>query len=47
MQLVRDAFDPHAVFNPDKLFPTPRLCGDKPGAYVPHVSEVSGHAGRG
>lgn len=47
MKLVRDAFDPHGVLNPDKLFPTPRLCGDKPGAYVPHPIEVAGQAGRG
>jgi glycolate oxidase len=47
MQLVRAAFDPHGVLNPDKLFPTPRLCGDKPGAYVPHVVELSGQVGRG
>ena len=34
-------------FNPDKVFPTPRLCGDKPGPYVPHPTEISGEAGRG
>ncbi len=47
MQLVRSAFDPDAVLNPDKVFPTPRLCGDKPGIYVPHAIERSGEAGRG
>jgi glycolate oxidase len=47
MKLVRSAFDPHGVLNPDKLFPTPRLCGDKPGAYTPHAVEVAGHVGRG
>jgi glycolate oxidase len=47
MQLVRGAFDPYAVFNPEKVFPTPRLCGDKPGVYVPHAAESSGQAGRG
>jgi glycolate oxidase len=47
MKLVRAAFDPHGVLNPDKLFPTPRLCGDKAGVYAPHVIEVSGQAGRG
>jgi glycolate oxidase len=47
MQFVRTAFDPHKRFNPDKMFPTPRLCGDKPGAYTPHASEISGEAGRG
>jgi len=47
MQLVRGAFDPERRFNPDKVFPTPRLCGDRPGVYVPHASELSGEAGRG
>jgi glycolate oxidase len=31
MQLVRCAFDPAALANPGKLFPTPRLCGERPG----------------
>ena len=47
MKLVRAAFDPDGIFNPDKLFPTPRLCGDRPGPYVPHAIERSGEAGRG
>jgi glycolate dehydrogenase FAD-linked subunit len=47
MMRLRTAFDPERRFNPDKVFPTPRLCGDKPGAYVPHGSEISGEAGRG
>jgi glycolate oxidase len=47
MMLVRDAFDPQRRLNPEKVFPTPRLCGDKPGAYVPHAAERSGEAGRG
>ena len=47
MQLVRAAFDPKALFNPDKVFPTPHLCGDRPGVYVPHPAELSGEAGRG
>ena len=46
MQLVRCAFDPGGTFNPGKMFPTPRLCGDKPGLYRPHPSEVSGEAWR-
>jgi glycolate oxidase len=47
MQLLRGAFDPERILNPDKVFPTPRLCGDKPGVYVPHASELSGEATRG
>jgi glycolate oxidase len=31
MQLVRCAFDPDGLANPGKLFPTPRLCGERPG----------------
>jgi glycolate oxidase len=30
MQLVRCAFDPHHLANPGKVFPTPRLCGERP-----------------
>ncbi|HEV2645525.1 MAG TPA: FAD-linked oxidase C-terminal domain-containing protein [Acidobacteriaceae bacterium] len=44
MQLVRRAFDPHNIANPDKLFPRPRLCAEKPGPYTPHPLEVSGQA---
>ncbi|CAN5174781.1 FAD-linked oxidase C-terminal domain-containing protein [soil metagenome] len=36
MQLVRCAFDPDNIANPGKVFPTPRLCGERPG---PHTSE--------
>jgi glycolate oxidase len=32
MQLVRCAFDPESLCNPGKIFPTPRLCGEVPGA---------------
>ena len=46
MQLVRCAFDPSGTFNPGKVFPSPRLCGDKPGLYRPHPSEVTGEAWR-
>jgi glycolate oxidase len=28
MQWVRQVFDPHAIANPGKLFPTPRTCGE-------------------
>ena len=31
MQLVRCAFDPDGIANPGKVFPTPRLCGERPG----------------
>jgi glycolate oxidase len=47
MNRLRCAFDPKVQFNPGKVFPTPRLCGDRPGAYVMHGSEASGLAGRG
>jgi glycolate oxidase len=33
MQLVRCAFDPRSLSNPGKVFPTPRLCGERPGRY--------------
>ncbi|HEY2459666.1 MAG TPA: FAD-linked oxidase C-terminal domain-containing protein [Candidatus Acidoferrum sp.] len=46
MQLVRAAFDPLSLANPTKLFPTPRLCGEKPGEYVAHPLETSGMAER-
>jgi glycolate oxidase len=44
MQLVRCAFDPQQLANPDKLFPRPRLCGEKSGPYKPHPLEVAGVA---
>jgi glycolate oxidase len=45
MQRVRRAFDPHNIANPEKLFPTPRLCGERArGNYVPHAIEVAGLA---
>ncbi|MFC7406219.1 FAD-linked oxidase C-terminal domain-containing protein [Georgenia alba] len=31
MQDVRCAFDPDRISNPGKVFPTPRLCGERPG----------------
>jgi glycolate oxidase len=46
MGLVRCAFDPDNRFNPGKVFPTPRLCGDKPGPYKAHPTELSGEAVR-
>ncbi|HKE17632.1 MAG TPA: FAD-linked oxidase C-terminal domain-containing protein [Kofleriaceae bacterium] len=47
MNMVRCAFDPGGRFNPGKVFPTPRLCGDRPGVYVAHPTETAGLAGRG
>ena len=47
MNFVRCAFDPAVAFNPGKVFPTPRLCGDRPGTYVAHETEIAGTAGRG
>ncbi|MGB6668826.1 MAG: FAD-linked oxidase C-terminal domain-containing protein, partial [Candidatus Acidiferrum sp.] len=46
MHRVRCAFDPLQLSNPTKVFPTPRLCGEKPGEYTPHPLEVSGAADR-
>jgi glycolate oxidase len=45
MQRLRRAFDPHNLSNPEKLFPTPRLCGERRhGAYIPHELETAGVA---
>jgi glycolate oxidase len=46
MARVRCAFDGLALMNPGKVFPTPRLCGEKPGPYRPHPAEVAGLAER-
>ncbi len=46
MQRVRCAFDPLQLSNPTKVFPTPRLCGEKPGEYVAHPLETAGIAER-
>ena len=46
MQRVRCAFDPLQLSNPTKVFPTPRICGEKPGEYVPHPLESAGIAER-
>ena len=46
MQRVRCAFDPLRLSNPTKIFPTPRLCGEKPGEYVAHPLETAGVAER-
>ncbi|HEY5987411.1 MAG TPA: FAD-linked oxidase C-terminal domain-containing protein [Streptosporangiaceae bacterium] len=45
MQLLRCAFDPAGLCNPGKVFPTPRLCGEVPGARrEPHPLVASGQA---
>jgi glycolate oxidase len=45
MQRVRRALDPDNIANPEKLFPTPRLCGErKHGAYKLHPLEIAGTA---
>jgi glycolate oxidase len=44
MQLVRCAFDPGQLSNPGKVFPRPRLCGEKTGRYEPHPLEQAGIA---
>ena len=46
MQLLRCAFDPHYLCNPGKIFPTPRLCGERPGPYHAHATEKAGVAER-
>jgi glycolate oxidase len=46
MMRVRCAFDGDALFNPGKVFPTPRLCGERTGPYVPHPAERAGLAER-
>jgi glycolate oxidase len=46
MQLVRRAFDPSGICNPNKLFPTPRLCGEVSGPYRQHPAERAGLAER-
>ena len=42
MKRLRGAFDPLGVCNPGKIFPTPRLCGERPGPYRVHPLEVAG-----
>src|SRR5207248_10884156 len=46
MQLVRCAFVPQNLSNPTKVFPRPRLFGDRPGVYQAHPLEVAGIRGR-
>ncbi len=44
MQLLRCAFDPHYLCNPGKMFPTPRLCGERPGPFRMHPVQKAGLA---
>jgi glycolate oxidase len=44
MQLLRCAIDPDRTLNPDKMFPTPRLCGERPGIYNAHPLQEAGLA---
>jgi glycolate oxidase len=46
MQRLRCAFDPRHLANPGKVFPRPRLCGERPGPYVAHPLEAAGIAER-
>ena len=41
-QLIRCAIDPQHLSNPNKLYPTPRLCGEVPGPYRQHPLEAAG-----
>jgi glycolate oxidase len=45
-QRLRCAFDPEGRANPDKVMPTPRLCGEVPGPYRQHPLEAAGIADR-
>jgi glycolate oxidase len=43
MQMIRCAFDPAGIANPGKIYPTPRLCGEKPGRRTePHPVQAAG-----
>ena len=44
MQLLRCSFDPHGLCNPGKIFPTPRLCGERPGPFHMHTVQKAGMA---
>jgi len=41
-QLIKCALDPEYLCNPEKVYPTPRLCGEAPGPYRPHPVEIAG-----
>ncbi|WP_460856525.1 FAD-linked oxidase C-terminal domain-containing protein [Nocardiopsis coralliicola] len=47
MDLFRGAIDPGGIANPEKLLPTPRLCGERPGVVrgaEPHPLVAEGRA---
>ncbi|WP_344974745.1 FAD-binding oxidoreductase [Salinactinospora qingdaonensis] len=45
MERLRRAFDPAGLANPEKLLPTPRLCGERPGVRTEeHPLVASGEA---
>jgi glycolate oxidase len=46
MQWVRAAFDPDAAFNPGKVFPSLRRCGEKPEPGPQHPAVASGEVQR-
>ena len=41
-QLIRCALDTDNLCNPNKIYPTPRLCGEVPGPSRPHPLEAAG-----
>ncbi len=45
MQLVREAFDPERLANPGKIFPRPRLCGERAGITVPDAPPAVAEVG--
>ena len=40
MQWVRQAFNPRGLANPEKIFPTPRTCGEAARSTVPEFSAI-------
>ncbi len=43
MQMLRCAFDPAGIANPGKIYPMPRLCGERPGRRTgPHPLQEAG-----